>query len=219
MMRKKHLTAEEMIKYMDTSNLSEDYLLWLEEVAEHVMGCSQCQERLHKAMAVDSICDEEGLAAGLKLLEKEEEIRRDILVASLRSLQEQEKVAELIRCIQNGRAERFVFSALTSLGRAGAVRGADAVSTMEADSGEGIKKTPEKQKVILEQYEDKLLVKISGVMGKDRNTLKEEKTPVLVCLEGDEPKVEEAVWDEACGQFVTELDNSVMNKQFEIWIL
>lgn len=219
MMRKKHLTTEEMTKFMDSSNLSEDYLLWMEEAAEHVMGCSQCQERLHRAMTVDSICDEEGLAAGLKLLEKEEEIRRELLVASLKRLQEQEKVEEFIRGIQNGRAERFVFSMMTPPRRTGAVRGADAVSTIDADIGQGMKKTPEKQTVILEQYEDKLLVKISGAMGKDGNTVKEEKTPVLVCVEGEEPKVEKAVWDEACGQFVAELDTSVVKKQFEIWML
>lgn len=205
MMRKKHLTAEEMIKYMDTSNMSEEYLLWMEEITEHVMECSQCQERLHRAMTVDSICDEEGLAAGLNLLKKEEEIRRDILAASLGRLQEQEKVAEIIRCIQNGQAQRFVFSSLTPPRWAGAARGADAVRDV--------------QNVILEQYEDKLLVKISGRMGSDSNTVEGGRTPVVVCVEGEKPSVEEAVWNEACGQFVMELDASVVEKRLEIWML
>lgn len=219
MMRKKHLTTEEMIKYLDTSNLSEDYLLWMEEVTEHIMGCSQCRESLHKAMAVDSICDEEGLTAGLKLLEKEEEIRKDILVASLRRLQEQEKMAELIRRIQNGHAERFAFSTLTPRVRAGAVRGADDVRAMDTDTTEGMKEMTGKHKVILEQYEDKLIIKISGRMGMDSNTGKEEKVPVLVCVEGEEPKVGEAVWNAACEQFVAELNTALMKKQLEIWIL
>ncbi len=67
---------EEMNDWIPKLHLywGDDFLDGMEEITEHVMECSQCQERLHKAMNVDSICDEEGLAEGLKLLKYEEEI-------------------------------------------------------------------------------------------------------------------------------------------------
>lgn len=211
MMRKKHLTTEEMIIYLDTSNISEEYLLWMEEITEHVMECSQCQERLHRAMTVDSICDEEGLAAGLKLLEYEEEIRKNILITQLNRMREQTRIAELINHIRSGYVERFTFSMADLRRSAGVVRGTD---------------QQYEQRVTLEKSEKKLLLRIPGEMGKESRTGTEEvcdndrknKLTVILHMEDEEPAIKEALWDEACGQYVAEVDGCGQSGKLEIYV-
>lgn len=78
MMRENHLSAEEIMKYMDTLDLSEEYLLWMEETSEHLMTCNSCYQKLRQAMLVESICEEGGLETGLRLLAKEEKIIGEI---------------------------------------------------------------------------------------------------------------------------------------------
>ncbi len=210
-MRDKHLTSEEIIKYMDTSDISEDYLLWMEETAEHIQSCDLCQEKLNRAMTADSVCDEDGLAAGLKLMEYEEEIRRNILIAHLGRMQEQTRIAELINHIREGYAERFTFSMADMRRSAGAVRG--------ADSQHG-------KQVTLEKTDDKLLLRIPGDMGKESATGTEEtcnkelqcKLMVILHTEDEEPIVKEALLDEAHGQYVAEVDACETEKQLEVWI-
>ena len=78
MMREKHLSAEEIMKYMDTSDLSEEYLLWMEKTSEHLMTCHSCYQKMRQAMLVESICEEGGLEIGLRLLAREEKIIGEI---------------------------------------------------------------------------------------------------------------------------------------------
>lgn len=196
-MRDKHLTSEEIIKYMDVSDMSEDYLLWMEETAEHILTCDVCQEKLNRAMTAESICDEEGLAAGLKLMEYEEEIRKNILITHLNRMQEQTRIAELINHIRSGYVERFTFSMADLRKSAGVVRG--------ADSQHG-------QQVTLEKSENKLLLRIPGEMGKESRLM------VVLCMEDEEPIVKEALWDEACGQYAAELDVCEPGEKLEIYI-
>lgn len=196
-MRDKHLTSEEIIKYMDASDMSEDYLLWMEETAEHILTCDVCQEKLNRAMTAESICDEEGLAAGLKLMEYEEEIRKNILITHLNRMQEQTRIAELINHIRSGYVERFTFSMADLPKSAGVVRGT------EPQYG---------QQVTLEKSENKLLLRIPGEMGKESRLM------VILCMEDEEPIVKEAFRDEACGQYVAELDVCEPGETLEIYI-
>ncbi|MCM1047160.1 MAG: hypothetical protein NC433_01885 [Clostridiales bacterium] len=229
-MRDKHLTAEEIIKYMDATDMSEDYLLWLEEATEHIQICDVCQNRLHRAMTVDSLCEEEGLSAGLKLMEHEEEIRRNILIAHLSRMQEQERIAkqeritELLKNIRNGYVERFVFSAAALKRSAGAVRG--------ADSQHG-------QQVTLEKSEDKLLLKIPGRQGREKRSGNEKQSgnencperencsgtvgicdrlTVILQMEDEEPIIKEAFWDETCGQYVAVVDGFIRGDKLEVYL-
>lgn len=196
-MRDKHLTSEEIMKYMDASDMSEEYMLWMEETAEHILTCDVCQEKLNRAMTAESICDEEGLAAGLKLMEYEEEIRRNILIAHLARMREQERIAELIEHIRSGYVERFTFSAADLRRSAGVVRGTD---------------QQYEQQVTLEKSENKLLLRIPGEMGK------KSKLTVILHMEDEEPVIKEALWDEACGQYVAEVDDCGQGEKLEIYI-
>lgn len=210
-MREKHLTSEEMIKYLDASDLSEEYMLWMEETAGHILTCAVCQGKLNRALAVESVCDEEGLAAGLGLMEHEEEIRKNILVAHLLRMQEQARIAELIRHIQGGFVERFLFSVANMQRSAGAVRGEGAQCGRQ---------------VTLERSEDKLLLKIPGGMGKESpagtegicNKKLRRSLTVVLRMEDGEPIVAEAHWDEECGQYVAVVDGVEPEGKLEIYV-
>lgn len=211
-MRDKHWTSEEIIKYMDASDLSEEYMLWLEDASEHILTCGICQEKLNRAMTIESVCDEEGLAAGFSLMEHEEEIRKNILIAHLSRMQEQARIAELIRHIQNGYVERFLFSLANLQSNAGAVRG---------------EKPQCGQRVMLEKSENKLLLKISGEMGKESkagteeigNQERQRSLMVVLRIEDGEPIVKEALWDEACGQYIAVVDDCESGEELEVYIL
>lgn len=226
-MREKHLTAEEIIKYMDTSDMSEDYLLWMEETTEHLQACDVCQKRLHRAMTAESVCEEEGLAAGLELMEHEEEIRRNILIAQLGRMREQERIAELITRIRDGYVERFMFSAPIPQGKAAAVRGADAGGVMD-DNAAGKQKVTLEQRVTLERSEDKLLLKIPGRLGSENQAGREnssgtakicDKLMVIFQMEDEEPIIKEALWDETCGQYVAVVDGFTRVEKLEVYLL
>lgn len=220
-MRDKHLTAEEIMKYMDTSDLSEDYLLWMEEAAEHIRTCDGCQERLHRAMNAESVCDEEGLAAGLKLMEYEEEIRKNILIAHLSRMREQERIAELIRHIRDGYVERFSFLMANLRRSAGVVRGAEPQQGQQELRQDSQQDLRQGQQVTLEKLEDKLLLKIPGRPGRENRAGTAEvcgKLTVILHMEDEGPIIKEALWDEACGQYVAVVDECVKGEKLEIYI-
>ena len=196
-MREQHLTVEELIKYMDASDVSEEYLLWFEEVSEHMLTCGDCQAKLDRAVTVESICEKEGLAAGLSLMEHEEEIRRNILIVHLLRMQEQARMAELIRQIQNGFAERFTFAVANLQRSAGAARGEDAQSGRQ---------------VTLERSEDGLLLRIPDGRGEERLT-------VILRIEDGEPIIKEALWDEECGQYTALMDDVCVGGEIEIYVI
>lgn len=108
MMRESHLTAEEIIKYMDTSDLSEEYLIWMEEVSEHLLTCYSCHQRMRQTMLAESVCEEGELEAGLRLLAKEEKIIGKITKKLEKTLVEQRKRRDKMDK-QNGRKYEYVW--------------------------------------------------------------------------------------------------------------
>ncbi len=211
-MRDKHLTSREIMKYMDASDISEEYMLWMEEASGHILACGVCQEKLNRAMTAEGVCDEEGLAAGLGLMEHEEEIRKDILLVHLSRMQEQIRIAELIRQMQNSYVERYMFSMANRKRSASAARGE------QPQCG---------QQVTLERLDDKLLLKIPGKMGK-RSLEGTEETGnrkwqrglmVVLRIEDKEPIVEEAFWDEECGQYVAVVDGCEPGEELELYVI
>lgn len=45
------------------------------------------------------------------------------------------------------------------------------------------------------------------------------KLIAILQMEDEEPIIKEALWDEACGQYVAAVDDCGTEKQLEIWIL
>ncbi len=193
-----HLTAEDMEKYLDTSDLSEEYLLWMESVSEHLSGCTKCQEALNRAMETDSICDEKELGDALELASHEEEIRRSILLCKLQQMQEQERVADVIRLLKENAVTSYVLQTGDLQRKAGVARG---------------EKNPTVSKGVEFSCEnDKLIVKVS-----DKNS--SQQVTVLLEQKNVEPVVREALWDEAAGLWMASFEVVNSDLEFEIYIL
>lgn len=219
MMRANHLTAEEIIKYMDTSDLSEAYLLWMEEVSEHLLSCNECQGRLRKALIVESICEDGGLQAGLQLLAKEEKIRVDFWNRDWERRQALEPVA-CVTGFPNNQGynnhdylRRFTFSTIGLRRAAAAVRGSD------AEDRKNTADTNARQPIMPEICGDKLIVKVAGELVREQLGIAVQKFNVVLCPTGKEPMRKEAAWNEAGGYYAAEFDIGEVGEQFEVWIL
>lgn len=225
MMRDSHLTTEEIIKYMDTSDLSEDYLLFMEEVMEHMSRCHFCRHRLQKALTVESICEEGGLAAGLRLLAKEEKIknrireevnngsRTEILTGILKKIRkkkdddiwEVDPYAEQYAAYESVAQQygipvnierRFKFS-MMDLIRENSADLAGGSNTADGSS---------EPQVVPEICGDKLIFRISKEVVQELNWRTGQMVRVKLSSGNELPIVKDAVWDEADERYVAEFD-------------
>lgn len=213
MTRNDHLTADEITKYLDTTDLSEEYLLQMEEISVHLSSCNQCQNVLRKALVIESICEEGGLAAGLRLLPKEEKVRRDVRFRDGEMRQALEPVACVTGFPNNyDHLRRYVFS-MTNLRRtAAAVRGSDVedkrnAANLNAD-----------HPIMPEIYGDKLIVRVIKEPVQEQIGIAGRCFNVVICPEGAPPIEKEAVWDEAGGCYVAEFDVGEVGERFQIYI-
>ncbi|MBO5292994.1 MAG: hypothetical protein J6B10_07440 [Lachnospiraceae bacterium] len=192
-----HLTVEDIEKYLNTSDLSEDYLLWLEQASAHLASCESCQKTLQRAMSADAVCEEAGLQEALRLAEKEDEIRRSILICKLSQMREQTRMAEIIRLLQTGAVSPYILQMSDLSGRQTAVRGETGKSAEELE---------------LTCEDGRLKINIYG---------RDSGHPVTVLLEqeGEPPVVCEALWEEASGQWSAVLDAPRQESTFELYIL
>ena len=78
-----HLSVDEIDRITDTSDLSPEYLDWYESVEAHLADCALCREQIRRKVLCDDLSDGNTLQSGLRLLEKEEEIRKNIVIAKL----------------------------------------------------------------------------------------------------------------------------------------
>lgn len=78
-----HLSVEDIDRITDTSNLSSEYLTWYEGVEAHLADCALCREQIRRKILCDDLSDGRTLQTGILMLEKEEEIRRNMVIAKL----------------------------------------------------------------------------------------------------------------------------------------
>ena len=78
-----HLSVEDIARITDTSDLSSEYLTWYEGVEAHIADCALCREQIRRKILCDDISDGRLLKDGILMLEKEEEIRRNMVIAKL----------------------------------------------------------------------------------------------------------------------------------------
>lgn len=199
-MRETHLSIDEMEKYIDTSDLSEEYLLWMEEVSEHVLNCQRCQQALQKAMLIESISDEWGLQSALELAAKEEEIRRNLLIAKLQQMQEQARMAEVVQRLTQGAIQPLVMQRRDLQRRAGVARG---------ETGSNVKLP---QGVEITAREEQILVKVPSQDSARHVT-------VLLDRKGLQPEVREAVWNESEKVWTAEFTIANPQETFEIYVI
>lgn len=84
-MRMEHLSSSDYEKYMDTTELSDEYLMWLEPVAEHLSQCEECQHKLQKIMKIEYIC-EEGAIGISELIKREDDMKKLVLTENIKAM-------------------------------------------------------------------------------------------------------------------------------------
>ena len=61
-----HLSVEEIKKYINKNDLTEEYLLWLEKATQHLDDCAICRKRVQEAILIEEMCEENNIVlAGL----------------------------------------------------------------------------------------------------------------------------------------------------------
>ena len=211
---RKHLTIEDIDKYMDTSDLSDSYLLWMEEISSHLMECEECQQRLQKAVIVDQFCEEENLKNVIKLAEQEAEIKRNILICKLIKKYQESKIGNTI---QENRIPGVVQKKIE-----------DVVMQLQGKMVQPFVVQPLAAPLTVTRNEDKeggLLIKADGLEVVQKNTvvcIKKLNTDcsytVVLDREKEDPVMMDAVWKEEYG-WVVEIEKDVVGDFAQIYLL
>lgn len=73
-----HLTFEELERYADDTDFSEDYMMFCEPLTGHLDTCSLCRDRLDKLVLLSELTADANIWAALNLVRQEEQIRHKI---------------------------------------------------------------------------------------------------------------------------------------------
>ena len=167
-----HLSIDEIEKITDTSDLSAEYLTWYESVERHIADCPLCREQIRRKILCDDLSSGAILQEGISLLEKEEEIRRNIVISKL--LQQSITNQTIVNALQK---QRYVQSSLA------AQRANHAVYRGEK----------EQEDLAYEWHDNKLKVKFFHQMYQQINL---EKAKIILVDSSMNVKVERASVDE-----------------------
>lgn len=201
-----HLTLEEIEKYLDTSDMSEEYLLWMEQISTHVENCEICWKRIDKVMISGTLMEEDNFGKILKLAQQEEEIRRNILICKLYQMSQdnntkeevKQSLMQVMEKMHKQAIQAYIFQIAAMQRRAGVARGEEVF--FQKEDG-------------LEIFYDK---KCLHVYYKDEPTKK--FTAVLNC-EGRKPKVSHALWVEEKECFAAQFELEDPQTKFEIYLI
>ena len=199
-----HLTLEEIKKYIDDPNMSEEYLLWLESVSEHIEECETCQKRIHKAIVTDALLEEDSMKEMFRLVNQEEDIRRNIVICKLyqmaqdAGIQEERKnnLMNLMQNMQTQMAKAYMVQAAMLQKRAGVSRGEERFA---------------KEDLEIRYRENCLQVCCKKEPGKEFSA--------VLNQEGKEPQIAKALWEDTEECFVAEFEIEDNQTNFEIYII
>lgn len=202
-----HLSIEDYEKYISTEDMSDEYLLWFEKIENHLEECSICQAFVEKMMQVDAVAMEESWAAGLRLLEQEEELRAKLVAQKLILAGMEERMRTVIALLNAGRAESMLLYKKDLLRRQVMTRGSEDTSAVK-ESGQ------KATKVCAEYTQGHIRVKVFYREAQDFT--------VILVPEGGaakgQPIVEQAVWSEQEKAAVAEFETQLSEDEYRIYL-
>lgn len=202
-----HLTQEEIEKYLDTTDDTEEYLLWMETISEHIEGCEICEKRIQKALITETMLGEDNLGNLLKLAQQEEDIRRNILICKLYRMAQDDNIKEemkqnlmqIMESIQKQSVNACIIHAVAMQKRISVTRG--------------------KEKVLFNKgKEAEVLYDKNCLQIYDKNKSQKKFTAVLNHTEKN-PQIAQALWVEEKECFVAEFEIEDNQTDFEIYII
>lgn len=200
-----HLTWQEIEKYLDTSDFTDEYLLWMENVSEHIDECEICQKRIHKAMITEHLLEEDNIKRMFELASQEEEIRKNIVICKLFQMAQNRneldnRKHDLINIIQNMQ---------TQMTKAYVIQ--TAMLQRQAGVSRGNENSIAKEDLEI-RYENHCL----QVSQKNEP---EKKFSVVLNQDGKEPQIAQALWKDSKECYVAEFEWDNNQTNFEIYLI
>jgi len=196
-MRDEHLTYEELERYIDDTELSQEYLLWSETMTEHLDMCAVCRKRLDKLFLLSELSREENIERSIRLVGREAQMRTRVVALRLEIMAENQRMLEVAQRLQAGAVLAMSVSKEDVLKKQSVARG--------NEIGE--------EKQITVCYKDgAVCVSVALSEGKD-------VTVVLASVDGKEaPIMQKAVWQEEQKAAVAEFKVEQLEEKYEIYI-
>ena len=195
---RQHLTQEEIMKYMDTADLSEEYIRWSEEAQTHVDNCALCQEQLRRFLAVEQVCEADMLTQGIDWMEKESDVRRNIVLFRLGMLGENERIQHVRQAILQGQFLEYVVKQ-SQIGRKQSIFRGDRSDISEPEFS--LERTDTGIRI---KFDDPAMVGHEVILGSD------DAQSIQLCT---------VVWNEAIGAAIADTDGTVDVRDYHIYIL
>ena len=101
-MEKGHLTYEELERYIDDTDFSEEYMIFCEPLMAHLDTCALCRDRLDKLMLLSTLTEDAHMGSTLKLVGQEAQVRRKIVALRLKMMAEEQRMAEIAARLEQG---------------------------------------------------------------------------------------------------------------------
>lgn len=101
-MEKGHLTYEELERYAEDNDFSEDYMIFCEPLMAHLDTCAFCRDRLDKFVLLSTLTEEKSMASSLNLVRQETQIRRKMVALRLKMMAEEQRMTEVAKRLEMG---------------------------------------------------------------------------------------------------------------------
>ena len=196
-MQREHLTYEELERYLDDNDLSEEYLCWSEPITEHLDTCAVCRERLDKMLFLSQLLDENNMADVMHLVKKENEIRRRQVALRLELMAEEQRMMEVAKRLQMG-----MLMALSA-------------SKTELVRGRSVARGGEDEKRPANAYYEDGILYITVKLEKEADV-----AVVLVChdTKDAQPEMKKAKWDAERKEAVAAFEIAELGEKYEAFV-
>lgn len=197
-MEKGHLTYEELERYAEDTDFSEEYMMFCEPLTAHLDTCALCRDRLDKLVLLSTLTEDANMGAALNLVRQEAQIRSKIVALRLRMMAEEQRMAEVARRLEQG------------LLRVVSVAKADFVKVQAASrSGDSTEQKP----VTVHYEEGKASVTV-------RCRKQADVTVILVPVKEKDAEimVSKAVWCEEKGVAEATFEIAQLEERYEIYV-
>lgn len=196
-MRDEHLTYEELERYIDDSDLSQEYLLWSEPVTEHLDVCPACRERLDKLFLISELSRDENIVSSMRLVSREKQIRVRAVALRLEIMAENQRMLEVARRLQMGAVLAMSVGKAELLKKQSVARGTDMAYGRSVTV-----------------HHEKGHLYVSVVLSEEKDV-----TVVLVPAAGKEaPKMQSAIWQEEQKVAIAEFKVNNLEEKYEIYV-
>lgn len=208
MQQEKHFTIEDFEKYMDTADLSEEYLWWYQEKVAHIDNCPMCQKILDRMLQLEAVSEEENWSEGLQLLEQEEAIRSRLVAQKLILAGQEERMRRVIAMLYGNQVAPTLVYRNDFLKKASVARGA-----LDKAGAKGA----QEETLQVEYAEGRIRVKVTSKEPKEFTVIIQ-PAKMHGTADTEEPLIATAVWSAQENAAVAEVKVDKLAEEYRIYL-